>query len=292
MDKTIKEIIKETDSKNVEGLINSAYDYFDAKTNPFFAELFMRNALKISQDCGEAMDLLDRLGNRYYGNKKSAIDNHDFHVGDVDVQKLTDRLDAIKKHKVIYEVLRPVSGGSEEEIVSAINKAFLNRGCSAIALVKAWGVKYVDPEYMDNLWALSKRIENRGALDHIKSINKNILRNILNAPGAEIVKNNFKIDRNKFVMKFFKHEACKYCKSSVEDLIKFYAIRNPKRGRGLLWEIDRVDPRGSYEDGNYAFTCYYCNNAKADVFTGEEFGKTIGPVIGQTIKDALRRSDV
>jgi len=288
VNKKIEEVIKEAESKNVSCLIDKAYEYFNKKSNLLLTELFARNALETSQSCGEAMDLLDQLGNVYYGKKKSTIDNNDFSIGDIDINKLKNRLSTIKEFGIIQDILPPsVIDGGAEEVVNVINNAFLGKTRSAVILVKTFGEKCVDPEYMNNLRILNKRIESHGTLDYIKAINKSILRNIINTRESEIIKNKFTIDRNKFVMKFYRHKACAYCGSSVHDLVTFYGMKNPKRGRGLSWEIDRMDPRKPYEDNNYEFVCYYCNNAKADVFIGNEFCKTLGPAIGQTIKAAL-----
>lgn len=69
---------------------------------------------------------------------------------------------------------------------------------------------------------------------------------------------------------------CNYCKLSESDLEKLRNIeghinkRYPKRGKSL--EIDRKNPHGSYTDTkNLVLACYWCNNAKTDTFTEEEF---------------------
>ncbi len=287
MKNAIKEIMEKANSENIEDLLCHAERHLQAKSNLFFAEMFARKMLKISKNCGDALDLLDRLGNLYYGRKKATIDNHDFRCGDIDIHGLKDRLEAIKGYKEIYSILKPVINRDAETILEAINKGILSHADSAIAVAKALGEKYVDPEYMDKIRSLNTRIEKSGAPDYIRVINKNIFRNVLNSPGVEIIKNNFAINRHKFVAGFLKHRTCSYCNSSLMDLLRFYAIKSSKRGRGLSWEIDRKDPGKSYEDNNYEFVCYYCNNAKSDVFTEKEFRKNIGPAIGRTISNAL-----
>ena len=288
MDETIREIIKKADSRNVEHLIDDGEKYLKTKSKLFFAEIFMRKALTVSNGCGYPLDLLDRLGNLYYGKKKATIDNNKFCCGDIDIHRLKDRLSVIEDQKEIFNILKPVIDLDEETILETINNAMLSQSASAIAVAKALGEKYVDPEYMDKLRDLISRIEKGGALDFIKAINKNILRNVCNAPGAGIIKNNFAIDRNKFVLKFVKRQTCAYCNSSLMDLLKFHVMKNPKRGRGLSWEIDRKDPCGGYAENNYEFVCYYCNNAKSDVFTANEFCETVGPAIGRTIRSVLK----
>lgn len=284
MDKIIKVIIKKADSVNIEDLIDNAERYLKTKSNLFFAEIFIRKILTISEENGDALDLLDRLGTLYYGKKKSIVENGRLCCGDVDIPGLKKRLVAIKDRKQIFNILKPVIDRDEKAIVETINDAILSQADSAIAVTQSLGEKYVDPEYMDKLRVLNVRIEKGGALDYIKAINKNILRNVLKASGAEIIRDDFVIDKNKFILKFVTHRVCAYCHSSLMDLLRFCARKNPKRGRGLSWEIDRKDPARGYEENNYAFVCYYCNNAKSDVFTEKEFRKTVGPAIGQMIR--------
>ncbi|MCX6165803.1 MAG: hypothetical protein NTU73_13245 [Ignavibacteriae bacterium] len=76
---------------------------------------------------------------------------------------------------------------------------------------------------------------------------------------------------------------CHYCGISEEKIKemakvnKFNTIRfYYNRGRSL--EIDRKDPSLNYSVDNMVLCCYWCNNAKTDEFTEEEF-KAIGSVI-------------
>lgn len=76
---------------------------------------------------------------------------------------------------------------------------------------------------------------------------------------------------------------CHYCKVSESQL----AILNPKdnritkRNRGTRLEIDRKQADLSYDQiDNLVFSCYWCNNAKTDTFTEEEF-KVVGQAIGE-----------
>ena len=68
---------------------------------------------------------------------------------------------------------------------------------------------------------------------------------------------------------------CHYChldESHLEYLInngKLYTKRLSTRGR--TFEIDRKDPTKGYTKDNMVLSCYWCNNAKTDEFTYEEF---------------------
>lgn len=53
-----------------------------------------------------------------------------------------------------------------------------------------------------------------------------------------------------------------------------------KSERGWSLEIDRKNSNFEYSPGNCVLACYWCNNAKTDEFTFEEF-QVIGKAIGQ-----------
>lgn len=76
---------------------------------------------------------------------------------------------------------------------------------------------------------------------------------------------------------------CYYCNLLESDLEILYHQaghinkRYPNRGKSL--EFDRKNPHGSYtETSNLVLACYWCNNAKTDTFTEEEF-KEVGEKI-------------
>ncbi len=76
---------------------------------------------------------------------------------------------------------------------------------------------------------------------------------------------------------------CHYCGitepeiKALRDKNKIRTKRWTTRGRTL--EIDRMAPEESYDNlENLVFCCYWCNNAKTDEFTPEEFRK-VGEVI-------------
>lgn len=77
---------------------------------------------------------------------------------------------------------------------------------------------------------------------------------------------------------------CFYCKLPETEFETLRAQtcyinkRYPRRGKML--EIDRKKPDLPYSDiSNLVLACYWCNNAKTDTFSFDEFGS-----IGQTIK--------
>ena len=85
---------------------------------------------------------------------------------------------------------------------------------------------------------------------------------------------------------WYEHQtkACEYCGLTEGDSERLYhaypeATRGGKRGRHL--ELDRRNPYLSYGESieNFVLACYWCNNAKTNYFTAEEF-QEIGHVIG------------
>lgn len=86
-------------------------------------------------------------------------------------------------------------------------------------------------------------------------------------------------------------KGCYYCGTTNKTTYKLYKIqregirndatRGGKRGKRL--ELDRIDPNLPYDDlNNLVWCCYWCNNAKSNFFTEDEF-MSIGLEIGKAI---------
>lgn len=85
---------------------------------------------------------------------------------------------------------------------------------------------------------------------------------------------------------------CCYC-NIMEDEIKILIDRSKIRTkrlitRGRKLEIERMQPNESYDNiDNLVYACYWCNNAKTDEFTKEEFipvGKAIQKIWRERLK--------
>ncbi len=96
--------------------------------------------------------------------------------------------------------------------------------------------------------------------------------------------------RKKFIAWYIsQNKKCSYCGCKLKEIQKFYKItkkqnKRPKRGNSL--EVDRKDNK-PYSEKNCCLACYWCNNAKTDVFKTDEFkiiGKAIGKIISKRIK--------
>jgi len=86
---------------------------------------------------------------------------------------------------------------------------------------------------------------------------------------------------------------CTYCginEKEIEELILRAGVTTKRlvtRGRHL--EIERVMPNEEYDHlDNLALCCYWCNNAKSDEFTADEF-LPIGKLIGEIWQKRLAR---
>ena len=83
---------------------------------------------------------------------------------------------------------------------------------------------------------------------------------------------------------------CNYCKTSEEDIENYYHLVDSKRSktRGKSLEVDRREDT-EYSEKNCVLACYWCNNAKSDVFSAEEF-MPIAKQIGITIQNKIKSS--
>jgi hypothetical protein len=78
-------------------------------------------------------------------------------------------------------------------------------------------------------------------------------------------------------IKLFDRESCYYCGISESEIEKLGDLKklNKKSLRGWSLEIERFDSNLEYHSENCTLACYWCNNAKTDEFTKDEF-KRIG----------------
>jgi 5-methylcytosine-specific restriction endonuclease McrA len=82
---------------------------------------------------------------------------------------------------------------------------------------------------------------------------------------------------------------CRYCGITETELTKLHLIGivNKRPSRGKTLEIDRMVSSEQYSNiKNLTYCCYWCNNAKTDTFTEEEF-KVIGKAISTVWKKRL-----
>jgi hypothetical protein len=83
------------------------------------------------------------------------------------------------------------------------------------------------------------------------------------------------------------NKGCAYCGLTKEEL-NIIAKKNllpssRSLKRGKSFEVDRINPKGGYVKKNCCLSCYWCNNAKSDVFTFDEF-KPIGEAMAKVIR--------
>ena len=88
-------------------------------------------------------------------------------------------------------------------------------------------------------------------------------------------------------------KCCNYCGITEEELKELHTIgiSNKRTTRGKVLEIDRKIADEKYENlTNLTYSCYWCNNAKTDTFTEEEF-KVIGKAISTVWKKRLNNDN-
>lgn len=85
-------------------------------------------------------------------------------------------------------------------------------------------------------------------------------------------------------------DKCEYCGITLVDIERLADAQqiHKKYERGYSMEIDRKHPNLEYTSENCVPACYWCNNAKTDEFTADEF-KPIGELIGKTLKSRLNK---
>jgi len=102
------------------------------------------------------------------------------------------------------------------------------------------------------------------------------------------------LDEDFFVNTFYgennAHRKCKYCgisESEIQKLISKGKIKTKRlTTRGRTMEVDRIRPHETYKENNIVLSCYWCNNAKTDEFTFDEF-KPIAKAIKKTWEKRL-----
>jgi 5-methylcytosine-specific restriction endonuclease McrA len=84
-----------------------------------------------------------------------------------------------------------------------------------------------------------------------------------------------RLQEAQFAEFFRSADHCYYCKitlTQLKDLSERKLIKTKRKYiKGKSLEIDKKDPNGFYEIDNMVLCCYWCNNAKTDEYTAEEF---------------------
>lgn len=89
--------------------------------------------------------------------------------------------------------------------------------------------------------------------------------------------------------KLLNDDSCHYCKHTIKDFESLASKKKlfKKNERGWSLEIDRKNSNLEYSFKNCVMACYWCNNAKTDEFTMEEF-EVIGKAIAQVWEKRLK----
>lgn len=137
-------------------------------------------------------------------------------------------------------------------------------------LRKEYLTEYFQEDYAHKIKSTSIRVKNiyetmqsieKENIALIKRLKENYVKNFEKVFPVELFRQN--INKSK----------CCYCeitKSEIEQLIVKRQI-NKKVNRGFNLEMERFDSNLEYTDENCDMACYWCNNAKTDEFTKDEF---------------------
>ena len=91
--------------------------------------------------------------------------------------------------------------------------------------------------------------------------------------------------------KFGKVKCCGYCGITLDEINELASNKKlfKKNERGFNLELDRKSPNKEYSTKNCIMACYWCNNAKTDEFSAEEFA-SIGKAIGAVLRNRLLKN--
>ena len=85
---------------------------------------------------------------------------------------------------------------------------------------------------------------------------------------------------------------CYHCEISIDEIheLREKGKLRKKNGEGWTLNIDRLKPNFQYSANNCVLSCYWCNNAKTDEFSAEEF-KSIGREIRKIFECRLSKNN-
>ena len=94
------------------------------------------------------------------------------------------------------------------------------------------------------------------------------------------------------------NDSCNYCKITQSDLYKIVKSRNgnltlnqkTKRSKGTL-EIEKLDPTIGYTYKNSVLCCPFCNNAKSNLISEEDWRKFFAPAMKDYFDSILRNGN-
>ncbi len=90
------------------------------------------------------------------------------------------------------------------------------------------------------------------------------------------------------------NECCNYCQISQADLFKIVSARNgnltlnqkTKRSKGTL-EIEKLNPNVGYTPENSVLACPFCNNAKSNLISENDWRTFFTPAMKEYFKNIL-----
>lgn len=152
--------------------------------------------------------------------------------------------------------------------------------------------KEIVENYTARFWQLPReyKFANSKTIDiiyyemkNIKDENKSSIQQLENAYVENVFPKLFPKYR---FLKMLEKDKCAYCDISIEEIKQLATNKKifKKNERGWVLEIDRINSNIEYSKDNCVMACYWCNNAKTDEFTYDEFIK-----IGKSIKEVWKK---
>jgi len=91
------------------------------------------------------------------------------------------------------------------------------------------------------------------------------------------------------------NDNCNYCKITQSELLKIVRARNgnltlnqkTKRSKGSL-EIEKLDPNKGYTFNNSVLSCPFCNNAKSNLISEDDWRKFFAPAMMDYFNSILK----
>ena len=106
-------------------------------------------------------------------------------------------------------------------------------------------------------------------IEQLENINTDLLKSL----ETQYIENfSLKFTEYDFV-KLIETKNCHYCKITIDEIETLAENKKlyKKSLRGWILEIDRLNSNFEYSPKNCVMSCYWCNNAKTDEFTENEF---------------------
>lgn len=296
--KNVEEAIKdyENNCTNIEDLLEIGKTYIGQKNKFLIPELFFRKLISMTPEEHDIFKVAEEEARKIAEIRYRAKEKEKYSASDFDEKlfelRITDRnINSLVK-KYLENINKPINRNTINDNIIR-SGAFFKIAYNLLPELKDESRERI---YSNIVKERQLNEKNKPTLESLIISNKKYLERIFNNDKGNVFKNisQWKGDdpqnngRQNFINWYISKDRgmiCEYCQCSILQLLKF-SIKRPTRyfTRGHSWEIEHRIPKKGYGDENCALICFYCNNAKSDVFEWKEFEEIIGPAIGTVIR--------